>query len=68
MAGGRDIYKRAAERIEMNHGTQTGITYPARAEVVMMLVIMALLILNLATTIYAATYEPVCVPAIMEEK
>jgi hypothetical protein len=40
---------------------------PRKPEAAMMLIIMAMLIINLAATIYAATYEPVCVPAIVED-
>lgn len=42
-------------------------TYPTRAEVAMMLIFMAYLTIILVATIYAATYEPMCISAIMEE-
>ena len=50
-----------------NYGTQTATTRPPRAEIVMALAIIALLIINLAATIYAVNYEPACVPGIAEE-
>jgi len=45
---------------------QTAIVHPARTEVAMMLIIIAILIINLAATIRTANYEPECVPAIVK--
>lgn len=44
---------------------QAATTRPTRAEAAMMLVIMAMLITNIAATIWAATYEPTCMSAIV---
>jgi hypothetical protein len=41
--------------------------HPTRAEIAMMLVIVAMLALQLGWTIRAVTYEPPCVPAIIED-
>jgi hypothetical protein len=49
-----------------NNESQASVIYPTRAEVIMMLAIMALLVLQLAWTIRAATYEPTCVPEIIK--
>ena len=46
---------------------QTATTRPAPAEAAMIMSIMALLIIHTAAIVYAATYEPVCIPAIIEE-
>jgi hypothetical protein len=41
--------------------------YPTRAEKIMMLTIMALLVLQLAWTIRASNYQPPCIPATLEK-
>jgi hypothetical protein len=46
--------------------TQTDVIIPARSEIALMLTIMALLIINLVATLYAANYEPMCVSGIVE--
>jgi hypothetical protein len=49
------------------HETNEATTSPVGAEVAMMLIIMAMLMINLVATIYVASYEPVCMPAVMED-
>ncbi len=48
--------------------TQTQTTHPARSERLVMLALIGLLLLNLAGLFRMATYEPDCVPAIIESE
>jgi hypothetical protein len=49
----------------IDHETQTATTYPTRAETIMALTIIAVLIIQVAATIRVATYQPECVPAVV---
>lgn len=50
----------------IDHETQTATIYPTRAEIIMALTIIAILIIQVVATIRAATYQPECLPAIVQ--